>query len=150
LICRRVLSAWADDHIVAVTTVITAINNGEMVDRYRTSGSAVQQMGWKTLDVGVDRKQIGSISADADAPEQALPSGLAAGQRQDVNDVRALNRKTRAPKRFTEAAPLTAMETAGKALDEKELSDAMNASGLGTLLPDNRSRVPLYAGQEPE
>src|SRR5580658_1614228 len=51
LICRRLLSAWHDDHIWQVTTIITAIRNGEVVDRYHTSGSAVQQVGWKELDI---------------------------------------------------------------------------------------------------
>ena len=48
-------------------------------------------------------------------------------------------KKTRAPKRFTEATLLTAMETAGKTLDEKELSDAMKETGLGT--PATRASI---------
>ena len=51
LICRRLLSAWHEDHIWSVTTVITAIRNDAIVDRYHTSGSAVQQVGWKVLDL---------------------------------------------------------------------------------------------------
>src|SRR5262245_4693190 len=39
LICRRLLSAWHEDHIWSVTTVITAIRNKDVVDRYHTSGS---------------------------------------------------------------------------------------------------------------
>lgn len=139
LICRRLLSAWHDDFIVAVTTVITGIKNGEALDRYRTSGSVIQKIGWKALDYGVDSKRNIRANADGDVPEQALPSGLAVGQRQDVHDIRALRRKTRAPKRFTEATLLTAMETAGKTLDEKELSDAMKDSGLGT--PATRASI---------
>lgn len=138
LICRRLLSAWHNDYMVAVTTVITAISNGEVVDRYRTSGSAVQQIGWKALDYGVERKKSGRATA-ADAPEETLPPGLAPGQTQHVQDVQALSRKTRATKRFTEATLLTAMETAGKTLDERELSEAMKASGLGT--PATRASI---------
>jgi hypothetical protein len=51
LICRRLLSAWHEDHIWSVTTVITAIRNPGIVDRYHTSGSAVMQVGWKVLDL---------------------------------------------------------------------------------------------------
>ena len=54
LICRRFLMMWHDDHLQAVTTVITAITNGEIVDRYRTTGTVVQQMGWKVLDIGAE------------------------------------------------------------------------------------------------
>ena len=54
-------------------------------------------------------------------------------------DAEAVRKKTRAPKRFTEATLLTAMETAGKTLDEKELSDAMKETGLGT--PATRASI---------
>jgi DNA topoisomerase III len=56
-----------------------------------------------------------------------------------VIDVKALKKKTRPPKRFTEGTLLTAMETAGKTLDEKELSDAMKETGLGT--PATRAAI---------
>ena len=58
---------------------------------------------------------------------------------QDVLEAESLLKKTRPPKRFTEATLLTAMETAGKTLDEKELSDAMKDSGLGT--PATRAAI---------
>ncbi len=120
LVCRRLLSAWHDDHITAVTTVITAITSrGPVVDRYHSSGTSVQQVGWKALDL-------------ASEEPDALPSGLRERQPMNVTDVKAESKKTRPPKRFTEATLLTAMETAGKTLDEKELSDAMKETGLGT------------------
>ena len=55
------------------------------------------------------------------------------------SNARPLKKKTRPPKRFTEATLLTAMETAGKTLDEKELSDAMKETGLGT--PATRASI---------
>ncbi len=74
-----------------------------------------------------------------DDEAQDLPPGLAAGQPQEVLDAQAVAKKTRPPKRFTEATLLTAMETAGKTLDDKELSDAMRESGLGT--PATRAAI---------
>jgi DNA topoisomerase-3 len=130
LVCRRLLAAWHDDHIRAITTVITAIAS----DRYHTSGTAIQQVGWKALEVAPEKKK-----KNAEAEEPPLPSGLAPGQPQEVVDVEALKKKTRPPKRFTEATLLTAMETAGKTLDEKELSDAMKECGLGT--PATRAAI---------
>ena len=53
--------------------------------------------------------------------------------------IEAVKKKTRPPKRFTEATLLTAMETAGKTLDEKELSEAMKETGLGT--PATRAAI---------
>jgi DNA topoisomerase-3 len=144
LICRRLLSAWHDDHIWSVTTVITAIrspiHNPGVIDRYHTSGSEVRQIGWKVLDLAPAAKPTkGKPGAEDPRAEQVLPMGLAKDQPQDVVDVQVLKKKTRAPKRLTEGTLLTAMETAGKTLDEKELSDAMKETGLGT--PATRAAI---------
>src|SRR5271166_5536347 len=140
LICRRLLSAWHEDHTWQVTTVITAIRNPGVADRYHTSGSAVVQVGWKVLDLALPtRARQPNPDAEENRDQQALPAGLAKDQSQDVVDAEALSKKTRPPKRFTEATLLTAMETAGKTLDEKELSDAMKETGLGT--PATRASI---------
>lgn len=128
LVCRRLLSAWHEDYIWSVTTVITLVTPD---DRFHSSGTAVVQVGWKVLDIQVEKKK--------DEEEQTLPSGLERGQPQTVVNVEAIAKKTRAPKRFTEATLLTAMETAGKTLDDKELSQAMRDSGLGT--PATRAQI---------
>jgi DNA topoisomerase-3 len=130
LVCRRLLTCWHDDHLLAVTTVITAISNERLIDRYHSSGTAVTQEGWKILDLR---------GARDDREDDRLPSGLAADQPQKLVDVEAQRKKTRAPKRFTDATLLTAMETAGKTLDDKELSDAMKENGLGT--PATRAAI---------
>src|SRR5207249_2113470 len=70
---------------------------------------------------------------------QALPPDLAEGQPQQVLEAESVAKKTRPPKRLTDATLLTAMETAGKALDDRELSEAMKESGLGT--PATRAQI---------
>ncbi|MDR5730124.1 MAG: DNA topoisomerase 3 [Terriglobia bacterium] len=133
LICRRFLMMWHDDFLQAVTTVMTAITHEKIVDRYRTTGTVVEQMGWKVLDIGAEgRKRETKGSAEEKAPEQILPVTLSRGQLQDVVAIAALKKKTRPAKRFTEGTLLTAMQTAGQTLDEKELSEAMKETGLGT------------------
>jgi DNA topoisomerase III len=139
LICRRLLTAWHDDYITAITTVITAITNDGLIDRFHTTGTAVQQLGWKVLDPAPERSGTRSSRAETEATEPSLPPGLAIGQPQNLIDIEAQKKKTRPPKRFTEATLLTAMETAGKTLEEKELSDAMKESGLGT--PATRAAI---------
>jgi DNA topoisomerase-3 len=90
-------------------------------------------MGWKVLDVGAEgRKRETKGSAEKKTPEQILPVDLAQGQLQDIVDIEARKKKTRRPKRFTEGTLLTAMQTAGQSLDERELPDAMKETGLGT------------------
>ena len=144
LVCRRLLTCWHEDHVWSVTTVITAIVNGQITDRYHSSGKAVQQVGWKVLDFQTGKKNASNRKTKAgeeasEEEQQALPAGLARGQAQDVLDAEAVRKKTRAPKRLTEATLLTAMETAGKTLDEKELSEAMKETGLGT--PATRASI---------
>jgi DNA topoisomerase-3 len=144
LVCRRLLMAWHEDHIWSVTTVITKISSLLLVDRYHSTGTMVDQAGWKVLDIDLkkekkDKKNEGDGTDKKDEAEekdgdeaQDLPPGLAAQQPQRVLEARAVAKKTRPPKRFTEATLLTAMETAGRTLDDRELSDAMKDSGLGT------------------
>ena len=77
LVCRRFLMMWHDDYLQAVTTVITAITLGKFVDRYRTTGTVVQQMGWKVLDIGAEgRKRETKGSPEEKAPEQILPGRI--------------------------------------------------------------------------
>ena len=56
LVCRRLLQAWHQDFVWAATEVITEIHprvpSGEPVDRYRSLGTAIEQRGWKVLDLG--------------------------------------------------------------------------------------------------
>jgi DNA topoisomerase-3 len=140
LICRRFLMMWHDDYLQAVTTVITAITNREIADRYRTTGTLVQQMGWKALDIGAEGRRRDTRGGDGEeTPEQVLPVTLAKGQHKDVIDIEAKKKKTRPPKRFTEGTLLTAMQTAGQSLDERELSEAMKDTGLGT--PATRAAI---------
>lgn len=133
LVCRRLLAAWHSDHVWSVTTVITAIVSPAARDRYHTSGTAIQQEGWKVLDLKRAPR------AGEEPAEPALPAGLEVGQPQSVVEVKPVSKRTRPPKRLTEATLLTAMETAGKTLDEKELSDAMKETGLGT--PATRAAI---------
>ena len=156
LICRRLLAAWHQDHRSSVTTLITAITSSAkiadddssdppekaIVDRYHSTGSMVLEAGWKVLDIGYGKKRQDSKTrgkARGTDPKQELPPGLEKGQSQEVLDAKSLKKKTRPPKRLTEATLLTAMETAGKTLDDKELSAAMKESGLGT--PATRAEI---------
>ncbi|WP_437627071.1 DNA topoisomerase 3 [Sorangium sp. So ce1151] len=161
LICRRLLSAWHEDHVTSITTVITAITargdaGAPVVDRYHSAGSVVEKVGWKVLDIGFGKQPArprkkgegggegregdeGEGDRERETADQQLPAGLVKGQVQLVLDAQAQAKKTRPPPRFTEATLLTAMETAGSSLDEKELSEAMKDSGLGT--PATRAAI---------
>jgi len=148
LVCRRLLQAWHDDFVWAATLVVTEVRPKSAtapVDSFRSHGTALEQQGWKVLDVGGAKapreKRRGDSEADSEAgaDEGELPAGLKQGQEPRVLDAKAVEKTTRPPAPFNDATLLTAMETAGKTLDEKELSDAMKDSGLGT--PATRAAI---------
>jgi len=127
LVCRRLLQAWHGEHVYGVTTVLTAITwNGEK-DRFTSSGTSIESVGWKVLEHARATTEV------------TLPGGLTVGMPRRVVDAKAVQRKTKAPPRFTDGTLLTAMETAGRTLDEKELSKAMRECGLGT--PATRAAI---------
>jgi DNA topoisomerase-3 len=68
-----------------------------------------------------------------------LPRGLSQGQKPEVTDVKTVKKRTKPPPAFTDASLLTAMETAGNTLDDKELTEAMRSRGLGT--PATRAAI---------
>jgi len=138
LVCCRLLSAWRGDYITDVTTVITHIVTGEVTDQFHSAGTVIREKGWKVLDIVIEKKSK-KAEESSDAADQTLPSELLPGQPQDVVKAESILKKTRPPKRFNDATLLTAMETAGKTLDEKELSDAMKENGLGT--PATRAAI---------
>lgn len=165
LVCRRLLAAWQPDYVWDATSVVTEVRvdpaapsevsarrpgpaseeaHGH-IDRYASSGTAVIEPGWKRLEPspsGAAPSRAGATPKDGKASqreEPTLPAGLHEGQAQRVLDARAVEKKTTPPPRFTEASLLTAMESAGKTLDEKELSEAMRECGLGT--PATRASI---------
>jgi DNA topoisomerase-3 len=132
LVCRRLLMAWHDDHRTRVTQVVTEVKSPAAVDLFRTSGTVVTQAGWKVLDVEPTRRK-------SPTEEVTLPEGLAPGQKRPVEKTAVAHKQTEPPRRFTDASLLTAMETAGKALDNRELEEAMRERGLGT--PATRAAI---------
>jgi DNA topoisomerase-3 len=146
LICRRLLQAWHADFVWAATEVITEVRApnapaGE-VDSFRSHGTTIEQRGWKVLDLGAAKapRDRGKATGEEEATiDEVLPAGLARGQEARVLDARAVQKTTRPPPPLNDATLLTAMESAGKSLDEKELSDAMKDSGLGT--PATRASI---------
>ena len=124
LICRRLLAAWQPEHVRSTTTVITAVGEGSgTIDRFHSAGTVVEQEGWRAVD---DPPRTGRRDPDEAAQ---LPAGLTEGLAGRVVDVSLDKKKTRPPKRLTDATLLTAMEAAGKALDDKELPRRCASAG---------------------
>ncbi|MBM4397605.1 MAG: DNA topoisomerase 3, partial [Deltaproteobacteria bacterium] len=160
LVCRRLLMAWHADHRTRVTTVLTEVaSDGGATDRFRTSGTVVTQPGWKVLDLeppkGPAKKKKkaakdepaedaaagaeGEGDDEKAAPDRKLPDGLAEGQSRTADPIEVAHKRTTPPKRFTDASLLTAMESAGRQLEDRELEEAMKERGLGT--PATRAAI---------
>ncbi len=140
LVCRRLLSAWLDNFKTRITTVITEVSSSidksadPIKDLFHTKGVIVKQMGWKALEI-----RLKNPAKTKETSEGILPSCLEKNQEQKVVLAQSLKKKTRPPVRFTDATLLTAMETAGKILDDKALTEAMKEKGLGT--PATRAAI---------
>ena len=132
LVCRRLLMAWHLDFKTRVTTVVTSVRTESAQDQFRTSGTVVTQLGWKVLDVEPAKKERAQT-------DSMLPAGLAVGQVRPVEKTQVLHKETEPPRHFSDATLLTAMETAGRELGNKELEDAMRERGLGT--PATRAAI---------
>lgn len=116
-ILRRFIAVFYPPAQVKNTEVITLVEG----ETFQTKTKVLVEPGWRAV-----YGQQPEEDETGDFP--ALQVGQA------VNTVRTevLTKETQPPKRFTEASLLSAMETAGKLIDDEELKEAMKESGLGT------------------
>ena len=122
LVARRFLSVFHPPARYARTTVVTLVEE----ERFRTRGKVTLEAGWRG---------VYGVEADAekeDDPESAELPPLEKGQPVKVVSAESEAKETRPPPRYTEATLLSAMETAGKLVDDEELREAMKERGLGT------------------
>ncbi|TML13909.1 MAG: DNA topoisomerase III [Actinobacteria bacterium] len=122
LIARRFLAVFHPPARYARTTVVTVVED----ERFRTRGKVTLEAGWRGV-YGVEAD--GEKEED---PESAELPQLEKGQPVKVVSAESEAKETRPPPRYTEATLLSAMETAGKLVDDEELREAMKERGLGT------------------
>jgi DNA topoisomerase III len=107
------------------TTRITRVAG----EPFKTEGKIMVAPGW--LEV-YGRETAG------DKPEENLPA-VQQGERVETVRIEINTEQTRPPVRFNEGTILSAMEGAGKLVDDEELRDAMKEKGLGT--PATRASI---------
>jgi DNA topoisomerase III len=132
LVAKRFLAAFHPPARYARTTVVTEVEG----ERFRTRGKVTLEAGWRGvygLEADAEAKQDEDGNGEGELP--ALQQG------QEVKCVEAESeaRETKPPPRYTEATLLSAMETAGKLVDDEELREAMKERGLGT--PATRAEI---------
>ncbi len=120
LVVKRFLAVFYPPAEFMVTTRISQVTVGAVAHKFQTNGKVLVNPGWLAV--------YGKEAQDEDANLVAVQQGETV--RTESVDVNAL--KTKPPARYTEATLLSAMEGAGKLIDDDELREAMAEKGLGT------------------
>jgi DNA topoisomerase-3 len=122
MVVRRFLAVFYPAAEYLQTTRITRV--GE--HHFRTDGKVLRSPGWLAV-----------YGRDSEETETLPP--ITQGEKVAVREIVARANETRPPPRYTEATLLSAMEGAGKLVEDDELRAAMEAKGLGT--PATRAAI---------
>ena len=128
LIARRFLAVFHPPARYARTTIVTLVEE----ERFRTRGKVTLEAGWRGVyGLEADADKQARQDEDAENESAELPQ-VEQGQKITCTVAEVEAKETRPPPRYTEATLLSAMETAGKFVDDEELREAMKERGLGT------------------
>ena len=129
LVARRFLAVFHPPARYARTTVVTLVEE----ERFRSRGKITLEAGWRGVYGLVSEADQAAQKQDEEGENESaeLPP-LEQGQAITCAKAEVEAKETKPPPRYTEATLLSAMETAGKLIDDEELREAMKESGLGT------------------
>jgi DNA topoisomerase-3 len=123
MVVKRFLAVFFPAAEFLVTTRITRVED----EPFKSEGRVMVNAGWLAV--------YGKEAEDKDAPTLApVPDGKVT-----TTEVEVQPNQTKPPARYTEATLLSAMENAGKLVDDDELAEAMKEKGLGT--PATRAAI---------
>jgi DNA topoisomerase-3 len=126
-IAKRFLAAFYPDCEVLNTIVLGAVKE----IGFKANGKQILDPGWRL----VYNKE--AVDEDEKEDTQILPAFVA--EESGAHEAFLAEGKTSAPKAYTEATLLRAMETAGKQVDDEELRDLMKDNGIGR--PSTRAAI---------
>lgn len=122
LIAKRFMAVFYPSAEVDETTRVTTV--GE--DQFRTRGKVLAKAGW--------REVYGGQGDTANTLPPVTPNETV-----KTGDIDILDKVTQPPARYTEATLLSAMEGAGKMVEDDALRSAMQDKGIGT--PATRAAI---------
>lgn len=125
MVAGRMLEAFSQKCVKDVTTI--TLTCGDTV--FETKGSTVKQTGWRAVFNEKEEK---------DDEESNLP-GLSEDEQLPVLQADVLEKQTKPKPLHTEASLLSAMESAGKEVENDAEREAMKESGIGT--PATRAAI---------
>ncbi len=124
MIVRRFIASFYPEAIFDVTTRLSVVGSSV----FKTEGKVLRIAGW--LDV---------YNKTTNDKEKMLPQLAHEHECAEMLEATLKEEATKPPARYNEATLLSAMEGAGKLLDDEELADAMKDKGLGT--PATRAQI---------
>ena len=122
-ITRRFIANFYPECIVSKTNVKALIDK----ESFYANGKEIVELGWRNVIKVADKKDGEKIITSFEKGESG------------PHNPKVLTKKTQAPKPYTEATLLRAMETAGKQVDDDELRDMMKENGIGR--PSTRAAI---------
>ena len=129
LIALRFIAAFYPDCQFDLTTVMGKA--GEI--QFKTTGKVITSPGWRQVLQPVQ----GDNDSNKDDENKILPP-FTVGESGDHKPA-LVKKATQPPKYYTEATLLRAMESAGKAVDDETLREAMKENGIGR--PSTRAAI---------
>jgi len=140
LVVRNFIAAFYEAYVYDVTTVITRVadislpQNGtsETAFHFRSRGKIDRKQGWKAVyqDASPAKPTRGKTPPST-TDEPPLPP-LKKNDPVTAIGTEVQHKKTQPPKPYTEATLLSAMEHAGRFVEDEAIKEALKSSGLGT------------------
>lgn len=130
MVTRRFLAIFFPSAEYEITTRITRVED----EPFKTEGKILVNPGW----LKVYGKNASTVSSNKSKDQPDLPA-VEQGEEVQTEELEIVENETKPPPRFSEATLLSAMEGAGKWVDDEELREAMSAKGLGT--PATRAAI---------
>jgi len=127
LVTKRFLAIFFPAAEFLITTRITRVEN----EPFRTEGKVMVNPGWQAV--------YGKSAKLDDQEDDTTLVAITPGESVVTEEINIIANQTRPPARFNEATLLSAMEGAGKLVEDEELRAAMSAKGLGT--PATRAAI---------
>ena len=119
-IVRRFIAVFYPEAVYEVTNRITRVG----AHAFRTDGKILKEAGWLAV--------YGKEAAEEGGEEGKLLVPVVEGEKVKTVAILAEGLQTKPPARMTEATLLSAMEGAGKLIEDDTLREAMGERGLGT------------------
>lgn len=129
LIARRFIAAFYPECKVSNTTVMGKVDQLN----FKATGKQILDKGWRLVYEDMESK----TAKKEEAEEKVLP--IFTDGESGEHEPMVHQGKTTAPKPYTEATLLRAMETAGKFVENEEMRESMKENGIGR--PSTRSAI---------